>query len=92
MKDKFKKIGEDWKVIVMVGIGLCVVLGWLLIPALISHNKEEDTPMESTSDKSIRAASFDYKGHQYILFMGNSRLGPSGFLHNPDCRKCKLTQ
>ena len=89
MKNKFKKFWEEYRIGILVGIAIPVTFAWLLTPVLISHNEEEETPMESTSDKSIRAETFDYKGHQYILFSTGSRLGPSGFLHDPDCKKCK---
>lgn len=92
MKYKFKKIWGECKDGVALGIGLFALLGVILIPSWGNHNEEKDTPMELTSEKSIRAESFDYKGHQYILFERSSPLGSSSVLHNPDCRKCKLTQ
>ena len=89
MKNKFKKFFREHIVIFALGALPFILAGWLLIPSWISHNGEEDTPMESTTDNSISAESFEYKGHQYILFSTGSRLGPSGFLHDPDCKKCK---
>lgn len=91
MKDKLKKflIEHDG---VALGIALFVVVCVMMSLTLVNRNSEKNTPIESTSEKSIKATSFDYKGHQYILFEESRRFGASSILHNPDCKKCKLTQ
>ena len=92
MKNKFKKILAERRDGVALSIALIVIAGVMLSSSLISHNAEENDPRESTSEEGIKATSFDYKGHQYILFEENRSFGASSILHNPDCRKCKLTQ
>lgn len=92
MKYKLKKIWEKHMDVIALGITLFVLACVMMSLALVNHNSEKNTPMESTSEEEIRAKSFDYKGHQYILFEETRPLGASSFLHNPDCRKCKLTQ
>ena len=92
MKDKLKKIWEKHMDVIALGITLFVLIGVMLSLSWVKHNKEEDTPMESTSEEEIKAKSFDYKGHQYILFEETRSFGASSILHNPDCKKCKFAQ
>ncbi len=92
MNYNFKKIWGEWKETIMVCIAFIVLIGVMLSLLWVKHDKKRDIPMESTSEKNIRAESFDYKGHQYILFEESSVLGSSSVVHNPDCKKCKLAQ
>lgn len=57
-----------------------------------SRNADEMLSMESTSEKVIKAKTFDYRGHQYFFFEVARALGASSVLHNPDCKKCKSLQ
>ena len=92
MKYKYKKIWEERKDTVMVCIAFIVLFSVMMSLTLVNHNSEKNTPMESTSEEAIKARSFDYKGHQYILFEENRSFGASSILHNPDCKKCKFAQ
>lgn len=89
MKDGFKNFLRKHRDSIIFGGCISVMAIIMLMPLWIDNDKE-DTPMESTSDKIIKAESFYYKGHQYLLFSTGSRHGPSGILHDPDCTKCKL--
>ena len=92
MKDKLKKFMiEHEDVAVMCIIFFAVAVGVLPF-SLIGRNAKKNELRESTSEEGIKATSFDYKGHQYILFEESGSFGASSILHNPDCRKCKLTQ
>ena len=89
---KLKKIWEEHQEGVALGIAMFVLAGVMFMLFRTSHNAEGEFPMESTSEEKIKAKSFDYKGHQYILFEEARALGASSILHNPDCKKCKNTQ
>lgn len=69
-----------------------VLGGVMLMPLRIRRDAEKNTPMELTSEEEFKAKTFDYRGHQYILFEEARRFGASSFLHNPDCKKYKLPQ
>jgi hypothetical protein len=92
MKYKFKKIWAEHEEGFVLGIALFGLLGVMLSLLWVKHDEKRDILMESTSEKSIRAELFDYKGHQYILFEESRAFGASSFLHNPDCKKCKFAQ
>ena len=92
MNNMFKKIWEEHQDGVSLGIAMVVLAGVMLSLLWVKHDEKRDVQMESTSEESIRAESFDYKGHQYILFEESRAFGASSILHNPDCKKCKLTQ
>lgn len=77
---------------ISLGIALFVLVGVMLMLFRTSHNVDETLAMEPTSENVIKAKTFDYKGHQYILFEEARALGSSSVLHNPDCKKCKLSQ
>ena len=92
MKGKLKKFmteHEDVAVICIIFIG--VAIGMLPF-SLIGLNAKKNDPRELTSEEGIKATSFDYKGHQYILFDETRSFGASSILHNPDCKKCKFAQ
>lgn len=92
MKYKLKKIlekHEDGAVICIIFIAVAV---GVLPFSLIGRNAKKNDPRESTSEEGIKATSFDYKGHQYILLEEDRSFGASSILHNPDCKKCKLAQ
>ncbi len=89
MKYYFKKIWEEHRDGVSLGIALFVLVGVMGSLLWIKHDDKRDIPMESTSEKNIRAELFDYKGHQYIMFEESRAFGASSILHNPDCKKCK---
>ncbi|MBR2229850.1 MAG: hypothetical protein IJ886_06225 [Prevotella sp.] len=55
MKDKLKKIWEKHMDVIALGITLFVLIGVMLSLSWVKHNKEEDTPMESTSEEEIKA-------------------------------------
>ena len=89
MKNKLKKIWEKHMEGIALGIALIVLAGVMFVFFRTSHNVDETLAMEPTSEEEIKAKTFDYKGHQYILFEEARPLGASSFLHNPDCKKCK---
>lgn len=68
MMNKLKKIWEEYMNGISLGIALIVLAGVMFVFFRTSHKADEITKMESTSEKEIKAKSFDYKGHQYILF------------------------
>ena len=92
MKDKLKKFMIEYEDVAVICIIFIAVAVGLLPFSLLSHNAEKNDPRESTSEEAIKARSFDYKGHQYILFEENRSFGASSILHNPDCKKCKFAQ
>ena len=92
MNNKFKKIWEEHQDGVSLGIAMFVLAGVMLSILWVKHDEKRNIQMESTSEKSVRAESFDYKGHQYILFEEGRAFGASNILHNPDCKKCKHAQ
>ena len=92
MKDKFKNILAEHEDAVVICIIFIVVAVGMLPFSLIGRNAKKNDPRESTSEEGIKATSFDYKGHQYILLEENRSFGASSILHNPDCRKCELAQ
>lgn len=89
MKYRVKKLWVEWKDVVLIGIGLMMLLCLVLIPIWANHNAEKNNPMDSTSEKGIKAKPFEYKGHQYILFEKSNFFGSSSVVHDPDCMKCK---
>lgn len=92
MNNMFKKIWEEHQDGVTLGIALFVLVGVMGSLLWIKHNDTRDIPMDSTSVEEIKAKSFDYKGHQYIMFEESRAFGASSILHNPDCKKCKFAQ
>lgn len=92
MKCKFKKIWGEWKNTIMAITAFIIVACLMLSLSWIKHDDKQNNPMESTSEEKIKAKSFDYKGHQYILFEECRAFGASSFIHDPDCKKCKLRQ
>ena len=88
MKDKLKKFFAEHRDNVVFYMAMLDLAGVMLSLTLISNNTER----ESTSEEEIKAKSFDYKGHQYILFDENHTFGASSILHDPDCKKCILTK
>ena len=92
MKYKLKKILEEHEDGAVICLLFFVIGGLGLSLSLIGHHAEKNDPRESTSEEAIKARSFDYKGHQYILFEENRSFGASSILHNPDCKKCKFAQ
>ena len=90
MKSKFKMIWEEHQDGVSLGIASFVLAGVMLSLFWVKHDEKKDIPMESTSEEDVKAKTFDYKGHQYILFEECRAFGESSILHNPDCKKCKL--
>ena len=89
MKYKFKKIWVEWKDVIQIGVALMALFGLFLVILLANHNAEKNYPMDSTSEKGIRAKSFEYKGHQYVLFEKSNFFGSSSGVHDPDCKICK---
>ena len=87
MKCKFKKIWGDWRETIMVVIAFIVLACVMLSISWIKHDDKQNNPMESTSEEKIKAKSFDYKGHQYILFEECRAFEASSFIHDPDCKK-----
>ena len=92
MKDKLKKFMIEHENVAVICIIFIAVAVGMLPFLLIGRNVKKNDPRESTSEEGIKATSFDYKEHQYILFKENRSFGASSILHNPDCRKYKLTQ
>ena len=92
MKNKLKKIWEEYMNGISLGIALIVLAGVMFMFFRTSHNADEMLTMESTSEEEIKAKSFDYRGHQYFFFEVGRALGSSSVLHNPDCKKCKSLQ
>lgn len=89
MKYKLKKIWEEHMEGIALGIALIVLGGVMFMLFRTSQNVDETLAMEPTSENVINAKTFDYRGHQYILFEETRPLVSSSFLHNPDCKKCK---
>ena len=87
MKNKLKKIWEEYMNGISLGIALIVLAGVMFMFFRSNHNADETLKMEPTSENVIKAKTFDYKGHQYILFEEARRFGTSSFLHNPDCKE-----
>lgn len=92
MKFKLKKIWKEHMEGISLGIAFIVLVIVMLKLFRVSHNADETLVMESTSENAIKAKTFDYKGHQYILFEEARSFGASSFLHSPDCKKCKSPQ
>lgn len=90
MKDKLKKFMIEHENVAVICIIFIAVAVGMLPFSLIGRNAKKNDPRESTSEEVIKATTFDYKGHQYILFEENRSFGASSILHNPDCKKCKL--
>ena len=84
MKYKFKKFWEKYYDVVL-GILALLILFWL--PVGIHLSNRNNAPTDSTSVKGIEAKSFEYKGHQYILFEKTNVLGQISVVHDPDCCK-----
>lgn len=87
--NKFMKFWEKRRDLVLIGVGLLLLFSLVMIPIWANHEAEKDKPMEPTSMKGIRASSFEYKGHQYVLFEKSNILRSSNIVHDPDCKKCK---
>ena len=87
MKYKFKKFWAEWRDTVFVGIIILLLLSIWMMPFWANHNAEKNNPMDSTTEKGIRAKSFEYKGHKYILFEEKSVFGHISVVHDPDCCK-----
>jgi hypothetical protein len=85
MKYKFKRLWVEWKDVVLIGIAFMALFGLFAVALWANHNAEKNNPMDSTSEKGIRAKSFEYKGHQYILFKKSNFFGESSVVHDPDC-------
>ena len=87
MKYKFKKFWAECKDLAWLVYGFLLLLSIWMMPFWANHNAEKNNPMDSTTEKGIRAKSLEYKGHKYILFEENSVLGQISVVHDPDCCK-----
>lgn len=86
MKCKFKKFWEKYDALVL-GVLALFILFW--VPVGIHLSNRYNNPTDPTSEKGIEAKSFEYKGHQYILFEKTNLFGQISIVHDPDCNKCK---
>lgn len=87
MKYKYKRLWVEWRDWVLVGSVSLLLFCLMMIPVWANHNAEKNNPMDLTSKKGMRAKSFEYKGHRYILFEKSDFFGSSSVLHDPDCCK-----
>ena len=89
MKYKIKRLWLEYKDWILVGIAFLLLFCLFMIPLWANHKAEKNNPKDSTSDKGIVANTFEYKGHQYILFEKTNVFGPISVVHDPDCCKMK---
>lgn len=86
MKYKFKKFWNEWRDLILIGVGLSLLFSLFLI-ALLANRNAKNSQVDSTSEKGIEARTFDYKGHKYILFEKANVFGQISVVHDPDCCK-----
>ena len=86
MKYRFKRLWVEWKDVVLMGVGLTLVFG-IFAWSLWSLPNTDNNTMDSTTEKGIKAKSFEYKGHKYLLFEKTYVFGPISVVHDPDCCK-----
>lgn len=89
MKYFFYKFWAKWRDQIMIGLGVSAIVLLLMTPLIANKLSERDNPMELSSDEGIQAKSFEYKGHQYVLFEKRNIIRSSSIVHDPDCNKCK---